>query len=531
MNTDHDVVEPLLKANRKINKIWVLPIVAALIGAGMVYNEWRNRGVEIQISFETADGLAVGKTSVRYRNVEIGTVNYVGFTDQHESIIAKVEIDKSMKTLLKPDSQFWVVRPRVGAGGISGLGTLLTGGYIELSPGISDGLRTDFIGLESPPVTPANADGLHLTLRSQGGKPLSIGSSVTYRGFKVGVIESLNFDIEERVAFYDIFIRSPYDALVTSNTIFWNSSGLSVTANAEGVKLSLASLESLVEGGVEFDVPSEKSLGQRISSNQTFALYDSPEGVEENRQYEYFEYLVLVEDSVGGLYAGAPVEYLGIRVGTVTQPYLALDTKLDGVEDLQADPRIPVLVRIEPGRVFDDEGADLKSFIAELEDGMLKGLAASIESANMLTGSLKVSLRFGAEPISKLEKYGQYSVIPSKRGGIKAITQQVQDLLDSLNSLPLNETVARTNRAIKTADNLLKTVEVSMVELQTTLKGVQPNSSAYQALSQTLDEMGGALETLQPLINDLREHPNSLIFGKEAILDSEPKASPEGGSE
>lgn len=525
MSEIYETPQAKSRPNRSFSKIWILPVVAALVGVGMVFNEWRNKGIDIEVTFNTAEGLVADKTLVKYKNVDIGLLNEVRFSDDHESIIVKIEIEKEMRGLLKPDSNFWVVRPRVGAGGVSGIGTLLSGAYIQLSRGKEDGFKKNFVGLETPPITPINAEGLHLALQSSGGKPVSVGSPVVYRGFKVGKVESFLFDAKERVATYGVFIHSPYDSLVTTNSIFWNSGGISVTANAEGVKVDMSSLETLIGGGIEFGVPDELPLGEQVAAGATFKLYGSPKGLNQSRTYKFFEYLVLVEDSIGGLNVGAPVEYLGIRIGTVAKPFLKLDTKLEGVDNLQSDPRIPILVKIEPARVFSQAGADLDAFVTELEDGMLRGLTASVESANLLTGSLKVSLKFGGEPISELERYGPYKVIPARHSGIAAITDQIQNLLSTVQSLPIDETVTRANKALKTADETLSSLKKTMAELQNTLEGVQPDSEAYQALSTSLDELKTTLKNVQPLVKDLSDQPNSLIFGKENKPDAEPKAA------
>ncbi|MEO0367677.1 MAG: MlaD family protein, partial [Pseudomonadota bacterium] len=465
----------------------------------------------------------VDKTLVKYRSVEIGIVKEISFNESHEQIIVTLEIEREMERLLKPDTLFWVVKPRVGAGGISGIGTLLSGAYLELSAGIEDGLKTEFIGLESPPVTPQNAPGVHLTLTSIGGKPIEVGSPVVHRGFKVGKVESFEYDTQERVISYGVFIAAPYDSLVTDNTIFWNAGGLSVTANAEGIKVDMAGLESLLIGGVEFDVLENQPLGARAENGQQFALYDSRDGIEKNRVYKFYEYLVLVDDSVGGLYAGAPVEYQGIRIGTVEKPYLKLDAHLEGIENIQADPRIPVLVHIEPGRVFENPNADLQGFISEIEGGMLIGLAAAIESANLLTGSLKVTLKYGSDPISEIERYGPYKVIPTRRAGVAAITDQVQNLLAILNSLPLDQTVDQANTAIGTANSTLATLEGTLKEFEKTLQGIQPSSAAYESLNASVEELRIMLKNLQPVIQDISNRPNSVIFGKPVIADEEPQ--------
>ncbi|MEP2651152.1 MAG: MlaD family protein, partial [Paraglaciecola sp.] len=174
----------------KVSKVWLLPIVAVLIGAAMIYNNWQNRGIDIQVTFNTAEGLVAGKTKLKNREVEIGTVNAISFSKDKKSILVDIKVEREMQDFLVSDSQFWVVRPRIGPGGVSGISTLLSGAYIQVVPGSSDKFHQDFIGLERPLISVINTLGMHVNLVSSGGKSLRIGNPVIYRGFEVGKIEA-----------------------------------------------------------------------------------------------------------------------------------------------------------------------------------------------------------------------------------------------------------------------------------------------------------------------------------------------------
>ena len=522
MNEEKKLPEPTVKSKTKISNVWALPLVALAIGVWMIYNEWQNRGATITVSFDTAEGLVAGKTPIKYRNVDVGLVEEIGFNTEKSAILLSVEIEKPMIDLLKQDTSFWVVRPRIGADGISGISTLLSGAYIELSPGTTGSRRDLYEGLERPPLTPPNADGLHLTLSSSGGKPLGVGNPVLYEGFKVGKIESYVFDPITRTATYQVFIQSPYDALVTTNTFFWNASGVNITAGAEGFQLDIASLDTLLGGGIQFGIPEGLDLGSAITQSRDFELYDSLDAVRNRREYAFTEYVVLVEDSVGGLYRGASVEYRGIRIGTVSEPYLKLDTTLEGVGDLVDDPRIPIILKIEPGRIYDNQMVDPKEFDLVIESGIKEGLAASIESANLLTGSLKVSLNFVKENQNEIEKFGAYTVIPFNRSGFANIGEKVEDLLGKLNKLPLDQTTEALNQVLMTTDGTLQSLESAIFEFEETLSGLKPHSELYQNLNSSLEELKFSLREAQPFLNNISEKPNSLIFSKKHSLDKEP---------
>ncbi|WP_251360209.1 intermembrane transport protein PqiB [Kangiella sp. TOML190] len=539
--------KPNVKKKAKVSKIWIVPIVALLLGLGMIWNYFQQKGVDIEIAFLTADSIEAGKTKVKTRNVDIGTVKKVNFNEDRSKVVIQVEIDKDMKDFLRQDTNFWVVKPRVGKDGVSGLGTLLSGAFIELSPGISDQFQDEFVGLEEPPITLANSEGMHLRLLSKDGKPVNRGSPVLYRGFTVGKVESSKFDVKKRQTVYDIFINKPYDELVTTNTFFWNVGGLSVETTIKGLKVNMPSVESLLAGGIQFDVPTDLSLGTKLTEPKDFILYPDENSIYEDREYEYLEYALLVEDSVGGLYAGAPVEYRGIRIGTVKTPYLKYDekTKIAGKQNAS---EIIVIIKIEPGRITGTNNREtLDKFNEEFKGFIKSGLVASIESANLLLGSLRISLDYTGNPAENLENYGPYHVIPTVSGGLGKIAIKVSSLLDKFNELPLDKTVGGANKALGSADQALlsmdkalqeltsllqqqsikqlpQNLDQSLVELQKTLQGFQPNSAAYKELEKTMSQLQETMQDLQPLLKSLSNKPNSLIFGGQQGADPEPQA-------
>lgn len=521
---------PVTKSKPRFSSIWLLPILALAIGAWMVYDNWQNSGIGIEVTFDTAEGIEADKTLVKYRNVDVGKVSAISFTRDRGAIVVSIKIDKAMQDFLSKDSQFWVVRPRIGAEGISGLNTVLSGAYISLSPGTSEELTRSFEGRDKPPVTSPNANGLFLTLNSDGSKPPRVGSPVTYRGFSVGRIESSQFDPETRTASYGVFIDAPYDSLITTNTFFWNSGGISVNATAEGVKVDIATIETLISGGVEFDVPEDLDLGKPVTDSRDFTLYDSLDSVESRRKYEYIEYALLVEDSVSGLRKGGVVEFRGIRIGTVESPYLPFEQTIEGEEDITTDPRIPVIIRVEPGRMYEADEIDVPAFKALMTSSIEKGLVARLQTANILTGTLKVSLNFSADAGEgeaekrAVESYGPYNVIPTQRSGLDNLTAKVEGILNRIDKLPFEQTLENLNTAIDSTGSAARSTEKSMEEFQLMVRGLQPESPIYGSIQDTIQQLQGTLRNLQPLINELTNKPNALIFGSGRKADVEPKA-------
>nr|WP_136250234.1 intermembrane transport protein PqiB [Ningiella ruwaisensis] len=525
---------PVIKQKSRISPIWILPIIALIIGVGMFYQEWQDRGQMIEIAFENANGLEEKKTKVKFKNVNIGTLESIEFNEQGDGIIAKVIIDREMTRFLRSDSVFWVVRPRIGSDGVSGVSTLLSGAYISMEAGISDSISLNFVGLESPPVASPNDEGLRLSLISTGGKMLRVGNPILYRGFEVGAVQAIDFDIESRELSYDIFINAPYHNLITSNTFFWNVSGFGFTTGPQGVSVDFSSLETFISGGVEFDVPEDLGLGERVTESRSFKLYPNKTSVTEDRKYEYLEYVLLVEDSVAGLQVGTPVEYRGIRIGRVAKPYLGFH------QTNQIDPeeeRIPVVIHIEPRRLTEESSYSLDWFDKQFQHWIKTGLGANIESANYLTGAMKVTLDMSNEASGNIEYFGDYTIIPIGDSSFAGILEKTDRLLAKLNALDIESIIESTKQTMQSADrtlgaandailstqSVIQSVNDTMIDAQEALKGISPDSTLYKELQLNLIQMQKTMDDLQPFIQRISEKPNLLIFSEQPQADEQPE--------
>lgn len=523
MNSDLETVEPLVEQQRAISKIWLLPLLAALVGLAMIYSQWHNRGVNIQISFDTAEALEVGKTKLKYRNVEIGEVSEITFNSDLSKILVGVEIKKPMVKLVVDDTLFWVVKPRVDAAGITGFGTLMSGAYIEIAPGRSENLQTEFVGLELPPATPPSVLGLRLTLTSKGGKSLAVGNPILHKGFKVGQIEQFEFNVNTGTANYEIFIKAPYDALVNSKTNFWNVSGASLQTSAAGISVDIGSLETLVSGGVEFGVPEGTSNGERAQQNQSFELYDSQNRILEGKRYDYLKYVVLANESIGGLNKGAPVEFRGIRIGTVESAKVEFN-EITKITKNSTDGRIPIVVHIEPERVSGQQERSMQDYQEQFDQWILSGLTARIEPANFLTGTLKMTLEADGEPISELPLSGPNTIIPWEPSEIASFTEKLESILTKLDDLPLDVTVNRVNTVLASADQTLLSLDSTLTSVEATATSLRPQAELFISVQDAVDELKTTLQTSKPLIQQITNKPSSLIFSGTKPADIEPKA-------
>lgn len=541
-----DPVRAERRPQRSLSPIWIVPLVALLIGAWMIYDNLSKLGPSITLIMDNAEGIEAGKTLIKTRNVEVGRVEKVSLSDDlnHAEITARMS--PQAESMLSEDTRFWVVKPRIGREGVSGLGTVLSGAYIQLLPGSSEVSKEIFDVLEQPPVAPPDAAGLRINLISQVGNAISTGDPVTYQGYTVGRVEDSHFDPEKREMRHRLYIQSPYEVLVTNTTRFWTASGLDVRLDSEGFRVNVASFESLIGGGITFRVPENASIGRQAKEGANYVLFNDEDSAKEGRYGQYLEYVMLVDDTVRGLSPGAPVEYRGVRIGTVVSvPWNFTAPQPDSLSRFA----IPVLIRIEPQR-FDDTEQDVNTeqWQQRLERMFDHGLRASLKAGNLLTGALFVDLNFykDAVPFQRMT-FVEKQVFPTTSGGFAQIEQKVSNLLDKLNKLQiepvldtLNQTLASTQKTMEKVNGIAASVDAlladpatsqlpdnvntTMRQLRDTLQGFAPDSQGYSELTQTLSRLEKLMRDLQPVVRTLNDQPNALIFDKKLNEDPQPRA-------
>lgn len=533
-----------VQPQRHISTIWIIPILALAMGAWMLYQHITSTGPEITLKMKTAEGIEVGKTEIRSLNVKVGTVTEVTLSHNYDYILVTARMNKDAERMLKKDTLFWVVKPRIGRDGVSGLETLLSGAYIQLQPGHEKEKREEFTVLDVPPVAPPDAKGLRVVLSNQEAGKLSVGDPVIYKGFTVGRVESTSFDVNTQKALYQLFIFEPYDSLVRTRSHFWLSSGVDLQLNAEGFNLRFGSLESLLTGGVTFDVPRGMDSGQPITKQmRRYRLFDDHKQVREGLYDEYLEFVMLFDESVRGLRARAPVEYRGIRIGTVMRVPMRMPTP---DEDFSAT-QIPVLVRIELGRVYDSfEQVPVEILKTKLREEFKRGLRATLKTGSLLTGALYIDADFyPKDQANQPESFEGYDVFPTRQGGFAEVQKQVTDLLQKLNDLPLDDTLNSLNATLETSEKTLasaervaasldtllkqkdtqalpKDIRDSLKQIQDTLNGFGPNSPMYSELQSALGQFEQVMTEFKPVLRQLNEKPNSLVFGDEKAQDPVP---------
>ncbi|PAR30002.1 paraquat-inducible protein B [Vibrio metoecus] len=524
-------------SQKQLSAIWIIPILALAMGLWMLFQYVNSTGPKITLILPTADGLEVGKTQIKALNVNVGVITDITLSENYDHIVATAQMSKDAERMLREDSLLWVVKPRIGREGISGLDTLLSGAYIQLQPGQSTAFQDQFTVMDLPPIAPPDAKGLRLILTSKEAGKLSVGDPVMYEGFTVGRVETTQFDVESKKAHYQLFIFSPYDKLVSTRSFFWLNSGINLQLNAEGLEFSLGSVESLLKGGVTFGLLQEEDAGQPITQQMTeFRLFDDVKQIREGMYDDYIEFVMMFDESVRGLKPSAPVEYRGLRIGTVSK--VPLRTRTSNI-DISTN-RIPVLVRIELGRLYDNfNKADLPNLKSSMQQEFFKGLKASLKTGNLVTGALYIDTDYyPEEKIDGLRHFEGYPLFPTKQGGFAEVQKQVTDLLRKLNGLPMGDTLDSLNNTLKTSEKLLASAErilkkqetqnlpadikASLKQLEATLGGFGPESTVYHELETTLKELNQVMAEFKPVLRTINEKPNALIFGDSDATDPIP---------
>lgn len=498
---------PVTKPTRRVrfSAVWIIPLVAAALGLWLVGQHYAAQGPEIVVRFENAEGLIAGKTPVLCRSVPIGTVTDIELADDTNGVEVKIAMTRQATRLLMDDTQIWIVRARYSSAGISGLNTLVTGNYVEVQPGISKNARRNFTGLENPPVTPPGDPGLRFKLIADQAGGLGPGASIIYKGIRVGRLETRVFHPDTGAVEFNAFIEDAYARLVSEKTRFFNSGGLDLKVGADGIQLRSGTIESLLSSAVTFTEPKDKNTPpQPRADGRTFTLYGS---LGEANKVEFnpsLPYLLLFTGSVRGLSPDAPVEFRGIRVGSV-----------DGAsfKYLPGDPerRVPVLIKIDPALLLDNPSSDVATAQALVAESVSQGLRATLKTGSLLTGQLYVDLDFQKDaPTAAVTHVEGYEVLPTtSSSGLEDLQAKAGALLDKFKALPIETTVENLNQTLAEAKGAVANLDKLTGpggSLDKTLKNTEKITaelSGSKDIGATLRNVRGASEKLNATVSNL----------------------------
>ena len=518
------------KSGRGLQLVWLIPLLAALVGGWLAVKSILDRGPVITISFATADGLEAGKTKIKYKDVEMGLVTGVVLAPDTTHVLATAELVKEAKRYLVEDTRFWVVRARISGGTVTGLGTLLSGSYVGMDIGQSGKELSKFTGLEVPPIINMGEEGRAFTLRSENAGSLDVGSPIYFRRLKAGQIVSYDLGKDGKGIMIKVFVSSPYDKFVNDNTRFWHASGIDVTLNSTGMSIDTQSAVSILIGGLAFETPAESADLPPAAAGTEFRLFPHRNDALRNPETDVMKLAMVFEESVRGLAPGAEVDFRGIGVGTVTSIRPHVDT---------ANKNLKIRVNADffPRRLRSRSNA--KSPVLTnaqrraLVDGMVaRGLRAQLRTGSLLTGQLYVALDFfpGAAKV-KPKKDAQLddddlSEMPTVPSSLLELQETLASVAAKIKKFPLDQVGEDLQSTLKSANRLIDRVDAeTLPEVRTMLADVRkavdsadrllkPNSPLSQDARDAMREIARAAAAFRMLADYLERHPEALISGK-----------------
>jgi paraquat-inducible protein B len=550
-----DLPEPVVR-RRRVNAslIWLVPVIAALVGLSLVINAWMQRGPDITISFQTAEGLEPGKTVVKYKDVVIGKVTTIRLAPDHHRVIVKVDLEKSVSDIAVSDTRFWVVRPRIGLGGVSGIDTLLSGSFIGVDVGDSKQPQFDFTGLENPPSVTHDAQGKSFILHSGDLGSLDIGSPIYFRRLQVGRVASYRLNDDGKGVTVQVFVESPYDKFVTTDSRFWNASGVDVSLGADGLKLNTQSLATVLAGGVSFlDAPGPHPSTTPASENATFTLFDTQANAMAPPDGEPHYIRMRFDQPLRGLAVNAPVEFLGVNIGNVVSIRMDYDEKTGNFPIYVGAVVYPdrlgraheKLVALAKSKGDNDDLSHMMGTLVE------HGLRAQAKVGNLLTGQLFISLDFLKKaPKASYDPNTRPLEIPTAPGNFDKLQEQLAEIVDKIQKIPfdsignnLNDSLAELNKTLKQVNGQVlpefqKTLKGANQTLGTANNALSSDSPLQQSLSSTLEELQRMARSLRALTDYLSAQPSALVRGRGADTpppktdssNAPPAAKPQPGS-
>jgi paraquat-inducible protein B len=504
------VVRSRIDRRRRLSLIWSIPIVTALVATWLAWTTLEERGPLITITFESAEGLQANQSHVRHKDVDMGTVTKIALSADLQHVIVTVRMNREAEPLLTDKAQFWVVKPRIFAGAITGLETLISGSYIELLPSAAGGdPQTAFDGLEDPPVLQSDVPGHTFLLKAPRLSSLNLGSPVFFRDLAVG--EVLGWDIGEMAQNVTIhaFVRAPFDRYVHDDSRFWNASGATVQLGANGLQLQLESLKALVLGGIAFDTPKQGKNSPVSGENHEFALDQTKDAADAASFTRTMTWQAEFRGSVAGLAPDAPVELHGIKIGQVKSVGLQYDARLDDVV-------VPVRFVVEPDRIAQldlPSGSDLDKMMQTL---VKRGLRVELQSASLLTGSKELSIDIHPDaPAAQLTKQDDVYIVPAMENGSGDLAGSASALIAKLNAIPFEQIGQNLEQTLAGVNGLANDPDLkqSLATLHTTLASAQV---LVNNLNHGVDPMLARLPVIASSLEDTVKRTDRLVESVDA---------------
>ncbi|SDD12992.1 MlaD family protein [Ruegeria marina] len=509
MNDDPTLTQPEIKTRRErgwrsISLVWLVPVAAVAGALGLVWQSYSTRDIPIRIAFADATGIEPGKTEIRYREVVVGTVQSLQFSDDLEQVVAHAEINRDLARYLDTGTRFWLVTARVGPAGISGLNTLLSGSYIAADWDAEPGPQArEFIAEATAPAVPPGTKGRAVVLVSPDSGSVSVGAPILHKGVPMGKVAAVRFDPLSGSVLISGFIEAPYDRMITSGTRFWNVSGIGLELGEGGVQLKVDSLASLLQGGIAFDTP--MSGGQTVGRRPVFDLYPDEASARDSLLGDSLQATVEVmsnfEGSVRGLRVGSEVLFRGVKVGQVKH----LTAQVEEVEGGSPEIRMQVIYTVEPSRLGLQDVRTAEDTLSLLSTMVERGgLRARLMPASLFSGGLVVQLVEDdqAEPAAIDHESAPFPIMPSLPTPPDTLAVASQNVLDRVAALPVEELMQRAIMLLENVNAIVADGDTRA--LPADIRSVLDNVNSV-----------AASESLRALPDDLRQ----AVASVNAVLD------------
>jgi len=521
----------------RIPLVWVIPIVAALIGLFLAARTWYEQGPVVTLQFRTGAGLEPGKTRIKYKDVDVGQISTVRLAGDGSHVVATAQMAREAAPLLVEDTRFWVVSAKVSGSAVSGLDTLLSGTYVGMDAGKSTETRRDFVGLEDAPVVSLGVPGRSFALHADTLGSIDVGTPVYFRRIQAGQVTAFKLDDAGQHLDIQVFIKSPYDRFVTIDTRFWNASGIDLKLGAEGLQLNTESATAILAGGLAFETPPGGDT-EAAPAGQDFRLF--PTRVEALKQPSSNAQIwqLRFTETLRGLSVGAPVDFRGIQIGEVIS--ISPDVDVDAADvGLQVDIAVfPERMQSRRDATQDMSEADFRAFVDRL---IKRGLRAQLRNGSLVTGQLYVAMDFFPNAgAAKIDWAGQPPQLPTQRGSLDELQATLSRIAAKLDRLPLDDIAAETRRAIAGLASAVERTEALMqrldglasnevraavAETQQTMAEARAavadgrrllasDAPLQQDLRDSLQELSRAAQSLRHLADTLERNPEALLRGK-----------------
>lgn len=528
------------RRRRRFQLVWIIPIIAALIGLSLMVKAYLERGQTVKITFASGEGLEPGKTRIKYKDVQIGEVKNIAIAKDRSHVIVTAEVNRQAAPLLVEDTRFWVVRARISGGSVSGLNTLMGGSYIGVDAGKSLKPQFEFKGLDSAPVVTQDVPGSTYQLHAVDIGSIDVSSPIYYRRVQVGEVTAYQLDTDGKGVTLNIFIRSPYNKYVKANTLFWHASGIDLSLDANGIKVNTESVLSILVGGIAFQAPEDSVTKEPAAANSVFTLFNNHDEALKRPDTVVETYTLVFKESVRGLPVGAPVDLRGVTVGEVSKINLELDPA-------RKEFSMPVEIKFYPERLraryrTATPKSGMPKNSRELLNSLVEhGFRAQLRSGSLLTGQLYVALDFFPKaPKVKLDWSKNPPEFPTMTNSFEQFQTAIMQIVQKIEKLPLEElatdsrkTIQSLDVTLKSADALMKNMDNVIVpearmmieDVRTTLKSVRAtvdtaqknldvNSPLQLDMRETMRELQRAARAFKTLGEYLEQHPESLLQGK-----------------